>query len=265
MNEQRKTVYKIRQQLLLGIYTPEILDEEGKATGKVRTIEPLERLAGRREAGDRRTCSSTTARRCRSRAKRSSARRRSRRSKRSSTWSSSGTDIYQFWGYRFDFKEAEAKEPQKVYDRLMEEIPSSLTQQRERLLDLVDGIVARDRRGELPARTSRRRTGTGRASGPRSSSTSAASPTSSSTSTIRPISRMQLYTQCADDRSKSARRRWAPSCSCASSATSISRTSTSSGSSTSRTWSTSATASVCAATASAIRSRSTRRRATTSS
>ena len=26
MNEQRKTVYKIRQQLLLGIYKPEIID-----------------------------------------------------------------------------------------------------------------------------------------------------------------------------------------------------------------------------------------------
>ena len=44
MNEQRKTVYEIRQQLLLGIYTPEILDEEGKPTGKSREIEPLERL-----------------------------------------------------------------------------------------------------------------------------------------------------------------------------------------------------------------------------
>src|SRR5262249_12275424 len=44
MNEQRKTVYKIRQQLLLGIYTAEILDDEGKATGKVRHIETLDRL-----------------------------------------------------------------------------------------------------------------------------------------------------------------------------------------------------------------------------
>src|SRR4051812_20013905 len=52
------------------------------------------------------------------------------------------SDIYQFWGYRFDFKDAEAKAPQKLYDRLMEEIPSSLTQQRERLLDLIDAIVS---------------------------------------------------------------------------------------------------------------------------
>ena len=44
MSEQRKTVYKIRQQLLLGIYTPEKLDDEGKPTGKLRDIKPLERL-----------------------------------------------------------------------------------------------------------------------------------------------------------------------------------------------------------------------------
>src|ERR1700678_508398 len=38
MNEQRKTVYKLRQQLLLGIYRPERLDEDGKPTGKMRDI-----------------------------------------------------------------------------------------------------------------------------------------------------------------------------------------------------------------------------------
>ena len=41
MNEQRKTVYKIRQQLLLGIYTPEKLDDDGKPTGKMREIQLL--------------------------------------------------------------------------------------------------------------------------------------------------------------------------------------------------------------------------------
>ena len=50
-------------------------------------------------------------------------------------------DIYKFWGYRIDFKESEAKEPKKVYERLLTEISQSLTEQRERLLDLVDGIL----------------------------------------------------------------------------------------------------------------------------
>ncbi len=45
MSEQRKTVYKIRQQLLLGRYTPEFLDEEGKPTGELRDIKALPRIA----------------------------------------------------------------------------------------------------------------------------------------------------------------------------------------------------------------------------
>src|SRR5262249_55867255 len=44
MSEQRKTVYKMRQQLLVGIYTPERLDEDGKPTGKLREIKTLDRL-----------------------------------------------------------------------------------------------------------------------------------------------------------------------------------------------------------------------------
>ena len=44
MSEQRKTVYTIRQQLLLGVYKPERLDDDGKATGKPREIKPLERI-----------------------------------------------------------------------------------------------------------------------------------------------------------------------------------------------------------------------------
>ena len=50
-------------------------------------------------------------------------------------------DIYQFWGYRFDFKDGDGKRPKAVYERLLEEIPQSLTEQREQLLDLVDSIV----------------------------------------------------------------------------------------------------------------------------
>src|SRR5690606_1905994 len=38
MNAQRKTVYSLRQQLLLGRYEPEEVDELGKSTGKLRKI-----------------------------------------------------------------------------------------------------------------------------------------------------------------------------------------------------------------------------------
>src|SRR5439155_11068466 len=43
MSEQRKTVYRLRQELLLGRYYPEKLDDEGKSTGKRREIVPIER------------------------------------------------------------------------------------------------------------------------------------------------------------------------------------------------------------------------------
>ena len=140
MNEQRKTVYKVRQQLLLGIYLPEILDDEGKPTGKSRPIETLERLDGEvKQAvtdivlhfGTPMPTPGEEVQRPKTVAD----------VKEIYDMEQLRSDVYQFWGYRFDFKEKEGKNPQKVFDRLMKEIPSSLTQQRERLLDLVDGIV----------------------------------------------------------------------------------------------------------------------------
>jgi preprotein translocase subunit SecA len=50
-------------------------------------------------------------------------------------------DIYQFWGYRFDFKDGDGKRPKEVHERLLAEIPQSLTEQREQVLDLLDSIV----------------------------------------------------------------------------------------------------------------------------
>jgi len=140
MNEQRKTVYKIRQQLLLGIYTPEILDEEGKATGKIRKIEPLPRLEQEvKQAvtdmilhfGTPMPVPGQEVKRPKSVDEVSEI----------FDMEQLRSDVYQFWGYRFDFKEKEGKDPKAVYERLMKEIPASLTQQRERLLDLIDGII----------------------------------------------------------------------------------------------------------------------------
>src|SRR6478736_5992643 len=47
MNAQRKTVYTLRQQLLLGRYAPEEHDENGKSTGEIRTIPVDEKIAER--------------------------------------------------------------------------------------------------------------------------------------------------------------------------------------------------------------------------
>ena len=141
MSEQRKTVYKIRQQLLLGTYTPEKVDDDGKATGKLREIVALPRIANDVKAaidemvihygtqlpkpGEEAPKRPTTVDEV----------------KEIFSLESLRADIYQFWGYRFDYKDSEAKSPKKIHERLLKEIPQSLTEQRERLLDLCDGIV----------------------------------------------------------------------------------------------------------------------------
>jgi preprotein translocase subunit SecA len=140
MNEQRKTVYKIRQQLLLGIYTPEHMDDDGKPTGKLRTITPLERLGDevKQAITDMLIHHGTPMPKPGEDVKRPKT---VEEIEEIFDMDQLRNDIYQFWGYRFDFKDSEGKDPKGVYDRLMEEIPSSLTMQRERLLDLIDGII----------------------------------------------------------------------------------------------------------------------------
>ena len=140
MSEQRKTVYKIRQQLLLGIYTPEKVDDDGKATGKLRDIKTLERLENDVKDAIRDmilhygTALPTDGQPTKRPEKVEDV-------KELYAMESLRGDIYQFWGYRFDVKDSDAKKPQKIYERLMQEIPHSLTMQRERMLDLLDGII----------------------------------------------------------------------------------------------------------------------------
>ena len=50
-------------------------------------------------------------------------------------------DVYQFWGYRLDFREGEGNNPNAVAERLLVEVPQSLSEQRDQLLDLVDNMV----------------------------------------------------------------------------------------------------------------------------
>jgi preprotein translocase subunit SecA len=138
MSEQRKTVYKIRQQLLLGTYTPEYMDETGKPTGKVREIKTLPRIADEVRDAVRDIVLHYGTPLSVEQGKRPET---VEAVEELFSMDSLRSDVYQFWGYRFDFKESDAKKPQAVYERLLAEIPQSLSEQRERLLDLLDGIV----------------------------------------------------------------------------------------------------------------------------
>src|SRR6185503_18994723 len=44
MSSQRKTIYDLRQSLLLGRYEPEVLDDDGKPTGEKRVIKPMKEI-----------------------------------------------------------------------------------------------------------------------------------------------------------------------------------------------------------------------------
>ena len=161
MNEQRKTVYTIRQQLLLGIYTPEIIDDDGKPTGRCATSSSF-RASRRRSSTRSSTCSSTTGRRSRSRRRRQPRRRRSARRSRGRQRAPRPRVAPQrhLPVLRLPHRlQGGRRKPKKVYERLMKEIPQRLTEQRERMLDLIDGIVGRDGRGELPARQAAGRLG----------------------------------------------------------------------------------------------------------
>jgi preprotein translocase subunit SecA len=141
MNEQRKTVYKLRQQLLLGIYKPEKLDEDGKPTGKIREIKTDERIADEvKQAITDMVLHHGTAI-----ASEPGEKRKPPKAiediEEIYSMSSLQQDIYQFWGYRFAFREGDGKSPKAVLGRLLDEIPRSLTEQREQVLDLIDGIV----------------------------------------------------------------------------------------------------------------------------
>jgi preprotein translocase subunit SecA len=141
MSEQRKTVYKIRQQLLLGIYTPEHMDEDGKPTGKCRKIDALPRLKTDVEPAVREMVLHYGTPMPKEPGEDLKKPASVEEVTELYAMDSLRSDIYQYWGYRFDFRDSEAKQPQAVYERLLKEIPQSLSEQRERLLDLIDGII----------------------------------------------------------------------------------------------------------------------------
>ncbi len=149
MNEQRKTVYKIRQQLLIGRYLPERLDDEGKPTGKLREIKPLARLIEEtKPTVDELVLSHGVGKPAETAADVDGNFRTTTALPKKvddidhfDNFEAFQADIYQMWGYLFDARESELKKPKIIYERLLKEGPQSLTEQRERLLDLADGIV----------------------------------------------------------------------------------------------------------------------------
>jgi preprotein translocase subunit SecA len=138
MSEQRKTVYTIRHQLLVGRYSPEKMDEDGKLLGVPRKIETLPRFAD-----DVRTPIKEMLLR-RGRGTKLETGRASEPEQLDGLSDVSGFqgELYQFYGYRMDFRSSDENRAAEVYRRAVDEVAQSLTEQRERMLDLVDGVLA---------------------------------------------------------------------------------------------------------------------------
>jgi preprotein translocase subunit SecA len=146
MSAQRKTIYDMRQAMLIGRYEPEILDEEGKPTGdkrKIKVKKEVEAVAGpdvgallgmflsdpimgRDKDGNPRDIE-----------------RDDFEKQKGATLvelDSLQREIYTKWGVKIELEDR-ADEVLEVYDELRELVPQALTEQRERMLDLLDRIL----------------------------------------------------------------------------------------------------------------------------
>ncbi len=144
MNSQRKTVYELRQQLLEGRYKPEELDELGKGTGRTRKIEPLPEIIEQvkpwvgqllgmflEKPVQPRTVNGET----------KAVGRAELEGGKLVEAEQLQREIYSLWGVSTDPSELQ-EHPEELFDRLVELVPQSLTEQRERCLDLSDRIVS---------------------------------------------------------------------------------------------------------------------------
>ena len=144
MSAQRKTIYEMRQAMLVGRYEPEVIDDEGKPTGEKRKIKALDKVKDpvlpdvgyllgmfasdpvmpRDKEGNPRTIVRKDFEGIDSLVELENLQK----------------EIYTRWGVKLDFDDRE-DEVLEIYDELMDIVPRALTEQRERLLDLLDRII----------------------------------------------------------------------------------------------------------------------------
>jgi len=146
MNAQRKTVYNVRQQLLLGRYSPEDLDELGKPTGKTREIPVDEQIHERvtpliaqlvgmysnppiapRDADGR---------------SRAPTRDEVAQANEVAELQQLQREVYHLWGIRIDAERRPPASPIEIHDELVDSVCHGLSEQRERMFDLIDRVVA---------------------------------------------------------------------------------------------------------------------------
>ncbi len=146
MNAQRRTLYTLRQQLSLGRYQPDDLDELGHPTGDLRVVEVRTEIKERigplvaqlvalftehppaalDESGKRR------------------APTRDELAKAGALQDPEQLqyEAYHLWGIKLDLETRKKRTPDSVFDELEDLVVRGLSEQRERLLDLIDRVLA---------------------------------------------------------------------------------------------------------------------------
>jgi preprotein translocase subunit SecA len=145
MNAQRKTVYALRQSLLAGRYQPEEIDEAGKPTGQLREVavsddirEEVAPLVGRLLGLYAEEPVQPTGKDGKPRPL---SRKELESIKKIVQLADLQREVYHLWGVVIDVEERRKRKPIELADELAELVSHGLSEQRERLLDLIDRVV----------------------------------------------------------------------------------------------------------------------------
>ena len=146
MNAQRRTMYSLRQQLGLGRYAPEELDGLGKPTGGVRKIDLNADIRARITP----LVAQLVGMYCENPPHAIDERGRARAPTREELEQGGGLvdleglqrEAYNLWGIKLDLETRKKRTPLSVVDELAQLSAQGLSEQRERLLDLIDRVVA---------------------------------------------------------------------------------------------------------------------------
>ncbi len=145
MNAQRKTVYTLRQQLLLGRYTPEEVDSEGKSLGTPREI-PLDETITQQILPEVAKvvgyyCDPQLQPVGEDKKARPPTRDEIAKAEKVVELEQLRQDVYDSWGVKLEIEDRKQRTPLELYDELADLVPRGLSEQRERVLDLIDRVV----------------------------------------------------------------------------------------------------------------------------
>jgi preprotein translocase subunit SecA len=146
MNAQRKTIYSLRQQLLLGRYSPEETDELGKPTGRLKTLSINEEIRQQTDSLVGQLLGMFSEPAVQSRkvdgATVHPKREDFEKAEKIADQEALQREVYHLWGVRLEVGDRVRRTPVQLYDTLSDLVARGLTEQRERLLDLLDKIIS---------------------------------------------------------------------------------------------------------------------------